>query len=207
MQGRYNNVFRKWGICISLRFPEQNLQYKVSLFGIINVFNMKKSKLRAGLFCGIAMSSFFILRNLWIIENFTTKSILTIILLGIMGGAITGILVYLMEKFSKFTGSNVNIDIEADENVLFESPANHYKGVEAVGGKLFLTNKKLIFKSHKFNIQNHEFSISLDEIVKTNKYKNIGINNGLSILCRNGKTEKFVVEEPEKWIVYFKRIN
>ena len=63
-----------------------------------------------------------------------------------------------------------------------------------------LTNKKLIFKSHKFNIQNHEFSISLEEIVKTNRYKNIGINNGISIVCKNGKMEKFVVEEPEKWI-------
>ena len=169
---------------------------------------MKKAKLRAGLFFGITMSIFFILRDLWNIENFTTKSLLTIIFLGIMCGAIAGILFgYLTGKFLKFTDSNVNIETEEDENVLLESLANHYKGIEAVGGKLFLTNKKLIFKSHKFNIQNHEFSISLDEIVKTDKYKNIGINNGLSILCKNGKTEKIVVEEPEKWIVYFKRIN
>ena len=162
---------------------------------------MKKYKLRAGLFFGIIMSIYFILRSLWDIEYFTTKSVLTIILLGIMGGAIAGSLfVFLMGKFSKFTDSNVSIDTDADENILLESPANHYKGIEAVGGKLFLTNKKLIFKSHKLNIQNHELSISLNEIVKIGRYKNMGINNGISILCENDKTEKFVVEEPEKWI-------
>ena len=121
---------------------------------------MKKSKLRAGLFFGIIMSIFFILNRLWDAENFTTEFLLKIILSGIVRGAIAGILFgYLMGKFLKFTDSNVSIDTEADENILLESPANHCKGIEGVGGKLFLTNKKLIFKSHKFNIQNHEFSI------------------------------------------------
>ena len=162
---------------------------------------MKKFKLRAGLFLGIIMSIFSILNRLWDTENFTTEFLLKTIFSGIVGGTIAGILFgYFMGKFLKFIGSNVSIDTEADENTLLESLASHYKGIEAVGGKLFLTNKKLIFKSHNFNVQNHELSINLNEIVKTDRYKNIGINNGLAIECKNGRTEKFVVEEPEKWI-------
>ena len=197
------DISRIWYYCgnwVTLRIKLTTI-CRQNKFKTKKLFKMKKYKLRAVLFFGITMSIFFILRYLWDLENFTTKSLLSIILLGIMCGAITGILFgYLIGTYSKFTGSNVNIETEADENVLLESPANHYKGVEAVGGKLLLTNKKFIFKSHKFNIQNRGFSISLDEIVRTDRYKNIGISNGFSIQCKNGKTEKFVVEESEKWI-------
>ena len=162
---------------------------------------MKKNNVRAGLFFGILMSIFFILRNLWGVEYFTTKSLLMNILIGIVCGAMAGILYgYSIEKFSKVTSSNIGTDTEADENILLESPASHHKGIEAVGGKLFLTNKKLIFKSHTLNIQNHELSIRLNEIARADRYKSIGINVGISILCKNDKTEKFVVEESEKWI-------
>ena len=38
------------------------------------------------------------------------------------------------------------------ENIEIEGPANLFRGMEGVGGKLFLTNKKVAFKSHKINI-------------------------------------------------------
>jgi len=37
--------------------------------------------------------------------------------------------------------------------------------MEGVGGKLFLTNKKLIFKSHKINVQKGQTSIEYHNIV------------------------------------------
>ena len=151
---------------------------------------MRKISIWAGLFFGISMSICDLCRT----EYFTTKSIIRITLMGIMSGILFG---YLFWKFYKSVKFNVSIEIEADENIIHESGAS----CKTVGGKLFLTNKRLIFKSHKFNIQNHEFSMNLDEIVKVNRYRNIGIiNNGVSILCKNDKTEKLIVEEPEKWI-------
>jgi len=46
-------------------------------------------------------------------------------------------------------------------------------GAEAVGGKLFLTNRRLVFKSHKLNIQNHELSIHLIDIANVGRYKKL----------------------------------
>ncbi|MGZ5283455.1 MAG: GRAM domain-containing protein, partial [Bacteroidia bacterium] len=91
------------------------------------------------------------------------------------------------------------------ENIVFETPANHFKGIEAVGGSLYLTSKRLVFKSHKLNIQNHEFSIDLVEIKSVDRYKSIGLaDNGLSIITSKGVTEKFVVEQIEEWVKLLK---
>ncbi|WP_254157665.1 hypothetical protein [Chryseosolibacter indicus] len=53
------------------------------------------------------------------------------------------------------------IILDEDEELIKEAGANHFKGKEAVGGKLALTNKRLVFKSHKLNLQNHEQSFSI----------------------------------------------
>lgn len=93
------------------------------------------------------------------------------------------------------------IDIDPDENIMFETPANHFKGIEGVGGRLYLTNRRLIFKSHKLNIQNHQLSIDLSDIKHVDRYKTLGlVNNGLVITIITDKTEKFVVEKVEEWV-------
>ncbi|ANE53547.1 hypothetical protein SY85_16480 [Flavisolibacter tropicus] len=85
--------------------------------------------------------------------------------------------------------------------MLFETGANHFKGAEGVGGKLYLTNKRLVFKSHKYNIQNHELSMRLSDIDKADRYKTLGIvNNGLAVTTAGGTIEKFVVQQPDQWL-------
>ncbi len=119
-----------------------------------------------------------------------------------MGGLVFG---WLIGKFvnSKLLTKGTEIVLEPSENILFETGANHSKGLEAVGGKLYLTNKRLVFKSHKFNIQGHELSIPLSDISKVERTKTWGlINNSLSITTTGNKIEKFVVEQPGEWINY-----
>lgn len=102
---------------------------------------------------------------------------------------------------SKFVSQTTKIDIDPDENIMFETPANHFKGIEGVGGRLYLTNRRLIFKSHKLNIQNHQLSIDLSDIKHVDRYKTLGlVNNGLVITIITDKTEKFVVEKVEEWV-------
>jgi len=77
-------------------------------------------------------------------------------------------------------------------------------GAEAVGGKFFLTNRRLVFKSHKLNIQNHELSIHLIDIANVGRYKNLGIiNNGLIVTSNDNKVGKFVVEQASEWTKKF----
>jgi hypothetical protein len=162
----------------------------------------KRKKTRLGLFFGIFMAVSFIIQNLVTEPDLTSKRILIIIASGIVSGALAGFLFGLgMGLLIKFLAKNIKIVTEAGETILFESGANHFKGAEAVGGKLFLTTKRLVFKSHKYNVQVHELSISLPDIDRVDKYKTLGVlNNGLSVETTDHKIEKFVVEQIDEWV-------
>lgn len=162
----------------------------------------KKAKIKSGLFFGIAMTIIFILEDLLSHSNLTTKDITISIVSGIVGGALSGLLFGLtIGFFAKRLAKNIKLDTEAGETILFDTGANHFKGVEAVGGKLYLTNQRLVFKSHKFNIQNHELSINLSDIDKIEKHKTLGlVDNGLSVTTIDNRNEKFVVQQIGEWL-------
>jgi hypothetical protein len=166
----------------------------------------KKSRFKSALVFSIAMMIFSIFQSLLFRDNHTTNEIIKSVVVGILSGAISGVLFWwLIGLFanSKIVKESTKIETHPDENIIFETPANHFKGMEGVGGKLYLTNKRLVFKSHKYNIQNHELSISLSDLTKVYKRKTLGlISNGFSIITRDAKTEKFVVEDLDKWIEY-----
>jgi hypothetical protein len=171
----------------------------------------KRNRFRAGLSFGIAMAVFFILQNLLTNDKQATNQIIKSIASGLVAGAISGVLFgWLMGLFakSKFVTQTTKIETDPDEHILFETPTNHFKGIEGVGGKLYLTNKRLIFKSHKLNVQNHQLSIQLTDVKNVDRYKTLGlVNNGLSITTIDDKTEKFVVEQVENWIKYLTEKN
>jgi hypothetical protein len=164
----------------------------------------KRNRIRAGLSFGIPMTVFFILQNLLEQDNLTTKNIIHSIILGVFAGAVAGLLfAWLGGLFvkSKFVSEQTKIDLDEDESILFETSANHFTRIEAAGGKLYLTNKRLVFKSHNANIQNHQLSINISDIKRVDRYKTIWIfNNGLSVTTISGLTEKFVVQQSGKWI-------
>jgi len=79
--------------------------------------------------------------------------------------------------------------------------ANLFRGFESVGGILFMTNKRLIFNSHKFNLQTGQTSIDYSEIKEITGRKTAKLfNNGVRIIDSNGKKYDFVVNEREIWI-------
>ena len=164
----------------------------------------KRNSFKAGLSFGIAMAVLFILQDLLTSDKQTTNQILSSVTAGLIAGLISGVLFgWLIGLFanSKFVKQSTKIETGPDESIVFETPANHFKGIEGVGGKLYLTNKRLVFKSHNLNIQNHQLSILLTDIKNVGRHKTLGLaNNGLSIVTAEDKTEKFVVEQAENWI-------
>jgi len=88
-----------------------------------------------------------------------------------------------------------------DETILREGLANHFKGIEGVGGKLYLTEQRLRFVSHKLNVQTHDECYPLAEIAKVETRRTLGIiPNGLRITSKDGKTERFVVYGNREWV-------
>lgn len=169
---------------------------------------MKKFDLKTGLSFGVGITVSFIIRNLWIADALTSKTILKAFTSAVIGGVVAGFIFGLILgwfKSSAYVFLATKIETQPDEIISFQTLANHFKGVEGVGGKLYLTNQRLVFKSHKLNFQNHELSINLIDINKVERYRNLGIvNNGLTVTSKLNGVDKFVVEQANEW---FKKLN
>ena len=120
----------------------------------------------------------------------------------LVAGTIGGLLFAIaMQLAAKRLSNSINIETTSDEKIIKEAGANHFKGKEGVGGKLVLTNKRLIFKSHKLNIQNHQESFDLGQIVNVESTKTLRLlNNGLTLELRGSNKQKFIVDEPKAWV-------
>jgi GRAM domain len=98
---------------------------------------------------------------------------------------------------SRFTREDPCLD---GEQLLKQGPANHFRGWEGVGGWLYLTDRRLLFRSHRLNIQNHELSIPLEEILQARPCLTAWVfPNGLSVVTAK-ETERFNVERRREWV-------
>jgi len=95
--------------------------------------------------------------------------------------------------------------LKNNENIIKSGPANLQKGIETVGGKLYLTNQRLIFEAHNINTQKDVAFININEITETERSwtKFLGIlpiyPNSLSVLTSNEKEYRFVLFKRNEW--------
>jgi hypothetical protein len=163
-----------------------------------------KIKVVLSILIGLLFVGIMSLIHYWIDGNF--QSLNSYLFQGIFFGLFMGIgFPYVTQKFgSKITsklGKNITPELTPDEQVEIEGPANLFCGIEGVGGKLFLTNKKVIFKSHNINIQKGQTNINYENITELIKRKTLKlIDNGIRIKTNEGKYFDFVVNERDKWV-------
>lgn len=73
-------------------------------------------------------------------------------------------------------------------------PANLFRGIEAVGGKIIFLEQGIKFNSHSLNIQTGEVFIPYNQILNIKKRNTLlFVPNGISIITRDGSEFKFVV--------------
>lgn len=58
----------------------------------------------------------------------------------------------------------MKIELAPNEKLLREGAANLQRGIETVGGRLFLTDSRLVFSSHRFNVQAGTTEIALSDV-------------------------------------------
>ncbi len=95
----------------------------------------------------------------------------------------------------------MSIQLYAGETILVYSPANLFRGIEGVGGRITLTNFRVWFEPHALNIQSHPEEIPLNIITGVGKRNTMGIiPNGMYIRTNTGKEFKFVTWNSENLI-------
>jgi len=95
------------------------------------------------------------------------------------------------------------------EEILADKVANLIRGIEAVGGRLKITSRRVIFESHKINLQTMPAEILMSDILEVQKRNTLGlVPNGLLIRTKAGVEYKFVVWGRENLInIIESRIN
>jgi GRAM domain len=106
----------------------------------------------------------------------------------------------LEKKSNQVPCVNSLMRLHNDEIIIRKSRANHLKPFEGVGGKLYLTNQRLFFKSHFLNIQTHEESILLENIAFVEAKYNDFISSKITIFLKNGSVEKFHIAKRKRWV-------
>ena len=90
-------------------------------------------------------------------------------------------------------------ELKQNEQIIKQGAANLQKGIETVGGKLYLTNRRLVFEAHKINIQGGNTEIELPNIHSLEKCwtKFLGfipmMPNSLAVYTKSGKEYRFVL--------------
>ena len=165
--------------------------------------NTVKLSILCGLLFGTFMGAFWLLLGMFFMSPGT--SLVNAIYQGVFCGVFFGIFFPIgMKFFVKYQSRKFQEENESwlqGMTVLYSDSANHFMGVEGVGGHLILTPDVLIFKSHKYNIQNHSLEIPLEQCVNitTINYCYL-VPKGMQIETTGGKTEKFVVNNRKFWI-------
>jgi hypothetical protein len=155
-----------------------------------------RNSVRAGALFGLAIGLLY----------GVTRGPLDGVILGVIAGALFGLFVGAFSFFATRKFRAMRAEMTQQMSIVYDGAANHFVGSEGVGGWLFLTNKELIFKSHKLNINRHEFTVALADIVNIQTGKSLGlISNKLIIQTKPGSSEVFVVNGTKTWLAELQR--
>jgi len=100
--------------------------------------------------------------------------------------------------------SNVGLILNIDERVIKQGAANMQRGIETVGGQLYLTNQRLLFSAHRFNVQTGDSEVPLRTISSVQRCwtRFLGVlpllPNSLAVHTRD-EVHRFVVFGRSHW--------
>lgn len=94
--------------------------------------------------------------------------------------------------------------LQPNEVIVKEGMANATRGMEGVGGKLYLTNQRLIFESHDFNFQTGPTFINLSDITesgigRTMVFNLFRLTPNMFYVVSNGQRFEFTVYGRKDW--------
>jgi len=96
-------------------------------------------------------------------------------------------------------------ELRQSEQLIKEGAASLQKNIEMVGGRLHLTNQRLLFEAHRFNIQRGVTEIELPSIKASRPCwtKFLGLlplfPNSVAVFTQQGREYRFVLFGRHAW--------
>ena len=126
---------------------------------------------------------------------------------GIGSGLVFGLCMAALVSFNSIKQTVAPL-FENSEQVIKAGPANHFQRNISMGGWLYLTNARLVFRSHSFLQKTYELSIPTSNITQAQPCMTMWIiPNGLRITINEGNFEQFVVEQQHAWVATIRERN
>jgi hypothetical protein len=138
------------------------------------------------------------------VQWWSTGSLTTGLLEGLSAGAVFTVGLFIgsiaLQRFSVFGIKTVD-GWDAGEVVIRSGAANMMKRGYALGGKLYLTNKRLRFCPHRINIETSDYSFPVSHVNSIEPSRAMGVvPNAITISLHDGRAIKFVVYDRMKWV-------
>ncbi len=154
-----------------------------------------KTKVKNFIFNGLTYGIIFSLLDFipsYYVFNFALKaSIYTSVSIGIAAFLVNGLIQSRFTKSSKVLHA-ITIPMQDSETLRISTPANHIVNDDLLSGKLFLTEKRLVFKS----FEQIEYSWLLDDLNSFKFHLSI-FNAGGEFIVENCNHDKLVFEVDE----------
>ncbi len=94
----------------------------------------------------------------------------------------------------------MKIDMNPNEMVIKAGDSDHISNGTTIKGKLILTNQRLYFKPESNGKNHSDVEIWPDDIKDVMFYNNrLIFSNGLNIITKDGKENKFLVKDRSDW--------
>jgi hypothetical protein len=95
--------------------------------------------------------------------------------------------------------------LQQGESIIKEGAANLQKGIEIAGGKLRLTNQRLVFEAHRVNVKGGVTDLPLSRVVSCSPWWTLFLGliplfpNSLAVQLEDGKEHRFVLFDRQAW--------
>jgi len=118
---------------------------------------------------------------------------------GPISGIMFGVAFYLICN-ARICRQQAQEEIKEKGKSIHSGSVGHIQDNEVVSGKLYLLKSRLVFQTHRPNVQHHKVSIDIKQIKEVRFFNTHGeIPNGLGIYMTDEKTERFIVSERRIW--------
>lgn len=167
----------------------------------------RSQKLKTGIIYGFI---FFVLHatlNYWFLEKDISTALIGGSIFGVIMGFFNALFIIRFGVPIKILES-ISLELEKGEKILFQSAANFITHPVALNGKLFITNKSVVFKHHDATNEEIALCIGLHDIDKLEILKLLFIfDKGVAVHTLSKQEYQFTIDSMKQLKLFIRDSN